>query len=152
VWLVFAIFVILITSFDNQVGGTVIGIPKFRQDYGSPFKGDYVLPAEWQSAYSGGPTASSVIGSLGAGYIGDRIGRKLMYLVAFIFVFVGVTLEVVSHGSNEIFFSGKFINGFAVGAFITTSMTYIGEVRRSRRFIGHVLTSDRFLHSHYVVL
>jgi MFS transporter, SP family, general alpha glucoside:H+ symporter len=58
VWLIFAIWVLLITSFDNQVGGVVIGIPRFRQDFGSPFEGNYVLPAKWQSAYSGGPTAS----------------------------------------------------------------------------------------------
>lgn len=57
-WCVYAIWVVVISSFDNQVGGVVISIPEFRKDFGSPFDGDYVLPAKWQSAYSGGPVAS----------------------------------------------------------------------------------------------
>jgi MFS transporter, SP family, general alpha glucoside:H+ symporter len=57
-WLIFAIWLLIITSFDNQVGGIVIGIPQFRKDFGSYYDGNYVLPAKWQSAYSGGPTAS----------------------------------------------------------------------------------------------
>ncbi len=48
----------MLTSFDNQASGTVIGIPQFRKDFGTPFGGDYVLPAKWQSAYNGAPVAS----------------------------------------------------------------------------------------------
>lgn len=57
-WCVFVLWVLLLSSFDNQAGGVVIGVPEFRKDFGSAFEGNYVLPAEWQSAYSGGPTAS----------------------------------------------------------------------------------------------
>ncbi|CCF33005.1 MFS hexose transporter [Colletotrichum higginsianum] len=126
-WCLYAIYVLILTSFDNQAGGTVIGIPQFRKDFGSFFEGDYVLPAKWQSAYSGAPVASAVIGSLGAGYVADRIGRKWTYFISYIFIFVGITLETIST-TNEIFFAGKLIAGFPIGAFITVSMTYIGEV------------------------
>jgi SP family general alpha glucoside:H+ symporter-like MFS transporter len=126
-WCVYAIWVILLTSFDNQAAGTVLGIPAFRKDFGTPYQGDYVLPAKWQSAYSGAPVASAVIGSLGTGYLADIIGRKYMFALTYVFCFVGITLEVVAT-TNEIFFAGKFIAGFAIGGFITTSMTYIGEV------------------------
>jgi hypothetical protein len=57
-WCVFALWILLLSSFDNQAGGVVIGVPEFRKDFGSAFEGNYVLPAKWQSAYSGGPTAS----------------------------------------------------------------------------------------------
>lgn len=57
-WCIYAIYVLIISSFDNQAGGIVVGVPQFRKDFGSPFAGDYVLPAKWQSAYSGGPVAS----------------------------------------------------------------------------------------------
>ncbi|GKT49678.1 maltose permease MAL61 [Colletotrichum spaethianum] len=108
-------------------GGTVIGIPQFRKDFGSEFDGNYVLPAKWQSAYSGAPVASAVVGSIGAGYVADRIGRKWTYFISYIFILVGITLETIST-TNEIFFAGKFIAGFPIGAFITVSMTYIGEI------------------------
>lgn len=93
IWLVFAIWILVICSFDNQVGGVVIGIPQFRKDFGFAFDGNYVLPAKWQSAFSGGPTASTILGSIGAGYIGDRIGRKWMYAITFVVVLVGITVE-----------------------------------------------------------
>ncbi|KAL0934641.1 MFS hexose transporter [Colletotrichum truncatum] len=127
VWCVYAIYVLVLTSFDNQAGGSILGIPQFRQDFGSEYNGDYVLPAKWQSAYSGAPVASAVIGSLGAGYVADIIGRKWTYLLSYVFIFTGITLETIST-TNEIFFAGKFIAGFPIGAFITVSMTYIGEV------------------------
>lgn len=58
VWCLYAIYTLILTSFDNQAGGIVIGIPQFRKDFGSEFEGNYVLPAKWQSAYSGAPVAS----------------------------------------------------------------------------------------------
>ncbi|KAI8210430.1 Maltose permease MAL61 [Colletotrichum sp. SAR 10_76] len=126
-WCVYAIYVLILTSFDNQAGGSILSIPKFRKDFGNEFNGDYVLPAKWQSAYSGAPVASAVIGSIGAGYITDIIGRKWTYFISYIFIFVGITLETTST-TNEMFFAGKFIAGFPIGAFITVSMTYIGEI------------------------
>lgn len=58
IWCVYAIYTLMLSSFDNQAAGTVLGIPRFRQDFGSSYNGDYVLPAKWQSAYSGAPVAS----------------------------------------------------------------------------------------------
>lgn len=70
---------------------------------------------------------SAVLGSLAAGWIADKIGRKFSFAIAFIFSAVGITLEVVATTSG-VFFAGKFINGFAIGLFIATSFTYVGEV------------------------
>ncbi|KAF0318188.1 MFS hexose transporter [Colletotrichum asianum] len=126
-WCVYAIYVLILTSFDNQAGGSILSIPEFRKDFGNEFNSDYVLPAKWQSAYSGAPVASAVIGSIGAGYITDIIGRKWTYFISYVFIFVGITLETTST-TNEMFFAGKFIAGFPIGAFITVSMTYIGEI------------------------
>jgi hypothetical protein len=60
-WCVYALWVLTLSSYDNQAGGIFLGIPQFRKDFGFPYNGNYVLYANWQSAYSGGPTASSVI-------------------------------------------------------------------------------------------
>jgi SP family general alpha glucoside:H+ symporter-like MFS transporter len=64
-WVIYGIAVVTCCSFDNNAGGNVLSIPKFREDYGSPFAGSFVLPAQWQSAYSGGPAAASVFGTFG---------------------------------------------------------------------------------------
>lgn len=70
---------------------------------------------------------SAVVGSLGAGLIADKIGRKWTLFGCYILVFVAITVETIST-TNAVFFAGKFIAGFPIGAFITVSMTYIGEV------------------------
>ena len=69
----------------------------------------------------------AVIGSLGSSFLADKIGRKPVFLIAFVVMLVGITLETVAT-TNGLFFGGKFINGFSVGAFGAISMTYLGEV------------------------
>ena len=74
------------------------------------------------------PSCRAVVGSLGSSFLADKFGRKLVYAIAFMVMLIGITLETVAT-TNSVFFAGKFINGFAVGAFGTVTMTYLGEVR-----------------------
>jgi len=66
-WIVYAIWVLVACSFDSNASSSILGIPKFREDFGSPYGGTFVLPAKWQSAYSGGPAAATVIGAFACG-------------------------------------------------------------------------------------
>lgn len=59
-WCVYAVWVVLLVSFENQASGNILSIPEFRKDFGSLYQGSYVLPASWQSAFSGAPIASYV--------------------------------------------------------------------------------------------
>lgn len=86
-----------------------------------------MLDAKWQSAFAGAPVASAVVGALCSGQIADAIGRKLTILIALVISVGAVTLEFVST-TNEMFFGGKFLNGFAVGALASVPVTYVGEV------------------------
>lgn len=124
---------LILNSFENQAGGSVLGIPQFREDFGYAYNGGYVLPVEWQSAFSGGPVASACIGALGVGLIADRFRRKITYAVALVLSYATITLEVVAE-SNPVFFAGKFVNGFAISSFATISFSYISEVRTPTPF------------------
>jgi hypothetical protein len=62
-WSIYAVWVVLLVSFENQAAGNVIGIPQFRKDFGHPFTAadgtvSYVIDAQWQSAFQGAPVAS----------------------------------------------------------------------------------------------
>jgi SP family general alpha glucoside:H+ symporter-like MFS transporter len=57
-WCLFAVWTVLLVSFENQASGNILGIPQFRKDFGSLYEGNYVLSAKWQSAFSGAPVAS----------------------------------------------------------------------------------------------
>lgn len=85
---------------------------------------------------------SAVLGSLAAGWIADTIGRKLSFAIAFVFSAVGITLEVIAT-TSALFFVGKFINGFAIGFFIATSFTYVGEVSIPGLCPGMALTPSK---------
>ncbi|KAL4806888.1 hypothetical protein BDV18DRAFT_138403 [Aspergillus unguis] len=142
-WCIFAVWTILLVSFENQASAIVVSIPQFRKDFGSYFEGDHVLDTTWQSLFSGAPVASWVIavrislfhadgarmvlGSLGSAEIADWIGRRNTLVIALILSYGAVTLEFLST-TNEIFFGGKFLNGFAVGTMQAVCATYIGEI------------------------
>jgi MFS family permease len=69
----------------------------------------------------------NLISSLVAGQVSDKIGRRYTIVIALIISFAAVTLEVVAT-TNELFFGGKFLNGFATGTLASVCVTYIGEV------------------------
>ncbi|KIX07442.1 uncharacterized protein Z518_02095 [Rhinocladiella mackenziei CBS 650.93] len=108
-WCAYGVWVILATAFDFAAPSAVTGIPEFRKDFGSAYDGNHALPAKWQSAYSGAPVASRCIGSFVTGYLGEKIGKKLMLLIGFSL-------------------SSLFIGGFSIGIGLTTTFSYIGEI------------------------
>jgi MFS transporter, SP family, general alpha glucoside:H+ symporter len=57
-WSLYAVWCVLLVSFENQAAGNIIGIPEFRKDFGHAYEGSYVIPASWQSAFQGAPVAS----------------------------------------------------------------------------------------------
>ncbi|KAK1561546.1 alpha glucoside transporter [Colletotrichum navitas] len=113
VWCVYACWTIIILSFDVQAAGAVVGISSFRKDFGYKFEGDYVLPAAWQSSFSGAPIATAVISSIASAELADFIGRKKVLAIAI--SFVAVAIEFIAT-TNAVFLAGKLLNGFMFGA------------------------------------
>ena len=66
-WLFYGVWIIVCCSFDSNAGSVVVGIPRFRQDFGYWYEDNWVLPAKWQSAYSGAPTAAQIVGTFVCG-------------------------------------------------------------------------------------
>lgn len=60
IWCCYAIWIVLVVAFDFAAPSAILGVPEFRKDFGYFYQGGYVLPAKWQSAYSGAPVASYV--------------------------------------------------------------------------------------------
>lgn len=148
-WSIYAVWVVLLVSFENQAAGNVIGIPQFRKDFGHPFTAEdgtvtYVIDANWQSAFQGAPVASyvplsvlsgwleltgssAIVGALGCGQLADWLGRRMVVILGLVVTFVAITMEFVAT-TPQLFFGGKFLNGFVVGALASVTVTYIGEV------------------------
>ncbi|PSN59573.1 general substrate transporter [Corynespora cassiicola Philippines] len=131
-WSIYAVWLVLLVSFENQAAGNVIGIPEFRKDFGHEYVAadgttSHVIDANWQSAFQGAPVASAIVGALGCGQIADWLGRRAVVMICLVISFVAITMEFVST-TNELFFGGKFLNGFATGALASVTVSYIGEI------------------------
>jgi sugar porter (SP) family MFS transporter len=72
-------------------------------------------------------TQSAIVGALGCGQLADWLGRRLVVMVCLLATFAAVTMEFVAT-TNELFFGGKFLNGFITGALASVAVTYIGEI------------------------
>jgi SP family general alpha glucoside:H+ symporter-like MFS transporter len=126
-WCLFAVWVTLLVSYENQAAGTVLGIPQFRKDFGSYYQGNYVLAAKWQAAFSGAPVATTAVGAICAGQIADWIGRKYTIMGMLALSYASISLEFVAT-TNQVFFGGKILNGFVVGVLAAVGTTYVGEI------------------------
>lgn len=61
----------------------VLGIPRFRQDYGDLFHGQYVVSASLQLFFAGGSLVGFIIGGVATGLISKKWGRQLSMFVGY---------------------------------------------------------------------
>ncbi|KAL7269679.1 hypothetical protein RUND412_007646 [Rhizina undulata] len=126
-WLLYVAWILILEGFDNTAGTLVVSIPQFRKDFGHEYEpGSWVIDANWQSAFSGAPVASTVFGSIAGSHIADTFGRKWTLLVGLLISIGAVAIEYVST-TVQVFFAGKLINGIALGIFLAVGTTYISE-------------------------
>ncbi|KAI0461616.1 hypothetical protein LJB42_000915 [Komagataella kurtzmanii] len=114
-------------GYESQAGGIVLYIPRFKEDFGNAYQGGYVLPADWQSAITGGATGALVVGSFFGSFITDKWGRKWVIMFALLLSIPSIILEFVAT-TIEVFFAGKFINAFCLGILLTVVTAYIAEI------------------------
>nr|QFR37082.1 MFS transporter [Cyberlindnera americana] len=121
------VWTMVMWGYEGTAGAMLVAIPQFREDFGYEYEGSYVLEAKWQSAISGGPAASMTVAFILGSYFSDIFGRRKILLVASMFSLPWITIQFVAT-SIELFFAGKFMNGFALGALSACCSTYISEI------------------------
>lgn len=105
-----------------------------RRVFGVPEGDRWIIPAEWLSIWSVGSPLGSMAGAVIAGWLGDRIGRRLMLAAATILSCGAVALCLLSDtpstivGRRILFLVGKCISGLSIGAVTTMTQTYMSEV------------------------
>nr|QFR37048.1 MFS transporter [Cyberlindnera americana] len=122
-----AIWTNVLWGYENQAGGMVLSIPRFREDFGYEYEGEYVLEAKWQSAITAAPTAAIGVAYVIASSLMDKIGRRRVIMFGTIFGIPWITVEYVST-TIDIFFVGKLMNGFALGCLSACAAVYVSEI------------------------
>ncbi|KAH6608913.1 maltose permease [Trichoderma cornu-damae] len=107
-------------GFDAQVNGGMLSVRSFRRDFGYLYDGEYVLPADWQSAFNTVSSVGQFFGGFLCSWIADRWGRKAALLAGVAVVTGGVLGEMLST-VNGAFVVSKLILGFGLGFYLTLS-------------------------------
>ncbi|KAK4936419.1 hypothetical protein LTR10_022693 [Elasticomyces elasticus] len=119
-WCLYGAWALICIGFDYDAGIIVLGVTEFRKDFGEPIAGgDYAINAAWQSAFSGGPSASL---QLAATDVQMFFGGKLINGVALGFLLTSVLtwLSEISPLAIRAVMTGLCNLAFCLGPFVCT--------------------------------
>ncbi|OAK97185.1 MFS general substrate transporter [Phaeosphaeriaceae sp. SRC1lsM3a] len=125
---------ILLYGYDNVVVGTVSAMPLFQRDFGVFFEGAWILPSGWLAAWNVASPLGAMAGSLGGGWLNDKIGRRRALGMNAFLAAIGVAIMYVSYlpadinGRRVCFMMGKFFQGIAIGGLMSATQTYMSEI------------------------
>lgn len=89
----------------------------------------YLIPARWQSAWSGATSAGGLVGGVIAGWLIEKIGRKHSFAIGSVLAGVGIGLQVASH-EWTVFMGGRIVNAAGFSIVFLTGPVWIGENAR----------------------
>ena len=91
------------------------------------YNGQYVLPADWQSAFNVMGTPGQFFGGFLCSYIAERWGRKSALVGAMLFCTGGIVGQMVST-TRVAFLMSKLVLGFGLGFYLTIGPMMTSEL------------------------
>ncbi|KAH7201512.1 general substrate transporter [Fusarium oxysporum] len=114
-------------GFDTQVNGAMVGVPAFRKYYGHELDGDWVIPADWLTAFNIVSSVGQFFGGFACSAISDRMGRKKSLTLGVLIVTGGIMGESFA-STRAAFVVSKLILGVGVGFYLTLGPITCSEI------------------------
>ncbi|CCM01414.1 uncharacterized protein FIBRA_03465 [Fibroporia radiculosa] len=129
-WCLFMCMGALLWGYDSQVGGGLLSVPSFRRDFGFESGPDnYILAAQWQSAFNSISSVGGMFGGLSLGYVSDKFGRRGAVALCCVVSIAGILIQFFTYPhKNAQLLVGKLINGFSLGMYVSGASSYCAEV------------------------
>lgn len=89
--------------------------------------GEPIIPAYWQSLWSAMYNVATMLGSVSAGFLQDRLGRRSVFLASATIAAAGIALTFVA-GTPAEFLGGKIVSGYAMGFILAGTQTWVSEI------------------------
>ncbi|CAF3635296.1 unnamed protein product [Fusarium graminearum] len=126
-WALYANLGATLVGYENLALAVCLALPAFQMKFASKVDGQLIIPAYWQSLWNATYNIMQLFGSISAGFVQDIAGRRAVFLSGIIIVSCGIALAYVAETPAQ-FMGAKIISGFAVGAFQSTTQTYVSEI------------------------
>jgi hypothetical protein len=114
-WCCYMLFTCIMWGYDGLAGAIVLSTPRWRQDYGYLYEGQYVVSADWQLGFTAASMIGLLVGGLATGVLARRIGNPVCIGGAYILTIGGVVAQWYSPGDMPLFFAGKLLTGIPLG-------------------------------------
>jgi len=123
----------LLTGYDTVILGTITAVPYFKHEFGELFNEAYIIPAAWLSVWSAMAPIGSMLGAGAAGWLQDRLGRRLSLALSSAICAIGIAIAFCSNLPNGMssrrgaFLVGRLVQGWGVGGAMAGAQTYLSE-------------------------
>ncbi|CAI7658284.1 unnamed protein product [Penicillium manginii] len=123
----------LLTGYDTVILGTITAVPYFKREFGQLYDEAYIIPAAWLSVWSAMAPIGSMLGAAAAGWLQDRLGRRMSLALSSVICAIGIAIAFCSNLPDDMgsrrgaFLVGRLIQGWGVGGAMAGAQTYLSE-------------------------
>lgn len=117
----------MLFGMDSSIISGVVVLPAFLSRFGLDDASDKKALANLQANIVSTLQAGCFAGAIIAGFMADRIGRRMSLLVAGVVVLIGVIFQFNSWGQLAPLYIGRFVAGLGVGTCSVVTPLYTSE-------------------------
>jgi MFS family permease len=100
----------VLKGIDGGVVKGLVGLPIFKQTYGYNHNGEYILAAQWISAFNYANLLGAIVRALLSAVAYDRFGPRIMIAVCSVLSIGFIFIQFYSHSPAQLFV-GQLVNG-----------------------------------------
>ncbi|KAL4976208.1 general substrate transporter [Aspergillus desertorum] len=128
-WGTFMNLATVLKGIDGGVVKGLVGLDVFKSTYGyyNPRRGEYMLAAQWLSAFNYANLVGAIAGALLSAVAYDRFGPRVMIAVCSICSIAFIFIQFYSSTPAQLFV-GQLVNGCIIAFYPICASAYVGEV------------------------
>ncbi|KAL4966616.1 putative MFS alpha-glucoside transporter [Aspergillus stella-maris] len=126
-WGMFMNLATVLKGIDGGVVKGLVGLDIFKQTYGYNHNGEFILAAQWLSAFNYANLLGAILGALLSALAYDRFGPRLLIATCSVASLAFIFIQFFSSSPAQLFV-GQLVNGCIIAFYPICASAYVGEV------------------------
>ncbi|KAL4950220.1 general substrate transporter [Aspergillus filifer] len=126
-WGMFMNLATVLKGIDGGVVKGLVGLDVFKETYGYNHNGEYILAAQWLSAFNYANLLGAILGALLSAIAYDRFGPRVLIATCSIASLAFIFIQFFSSSPAQLFI-GQSVNGCIIAFYPICASAYVGEV------------------------